>query len=199
MKLLLLHNTRIHAFEGHFGNSCCSTIGRMPGDRTSLSLNASLAIPTRVLRFEASQRTRIPSLPTEAPALVLWLNQITQRFCGEPPQTPCADSSRELLPCTGSCSRLRLFFLATMWPPGPSSQDYLSLHSSEASQGIDLPRSLFTCTNANQAATCNTRPRVSPYHIVSHSSQAGVTIHWSSDAPVLAFEEGLNADQMVVE
>jgi hypothetical protein len=63
----------------------------------------------------------------------------------------------------------------------------MSLHSSEAPQGVDLSRPLFTCTNANQAATCtcNTRPRVSTYHIVNHSSQLGSTIHRSSDAPVL--------------
>jgi hypothetical protein len=30
----------------------------MPGDRNLLSLDASLAIPTRVLRFEASRRQR---------------------------------------------------------------------------------------------------------------------------------------------
>jgi hypothetical protein len=30
----------------------------MPGDRNLLSLDASLAIPTRVLRFEASRRRR---------------------------------------------------------------------------------------------------------------------------------------------
>jgi hypothetical protein len=54
-------------------------------------------------------------------------------------------------------------------------------------EGIDLSRPLFTCTNANQAATCtrNTRPRVSPHHVVNHSSQLGATIHRSSDAPVL--------------
>jgi hypothetical protein len=63
----------------------------------------------------------------------------------------------------------------------------LSLHSSEAPQGIDLSRPLFTCTNANQAATCtcNTRPRVSQHHVVNHSSQPGATIHQSSDALVL--------------
>jgi hypothetical protein len=73
------------------------------------------------------------------------------------------------------------------WPPGPSRQAYLSLHSLEAPQGIDLSRPLFTCINANQAATCtyNTRLRVSPHHIVNHSSQPGATIHRSSDAPVL--------------
>jgi hypothetical protein len=113
-KLPLLHNTRIHAHEGHFGNSRRSTIGRMPGDRTSRSLDASLAIPTRVRRFEASRRARIPSPPTEPPVLVLLLNLVTRRFCGEPPQTPRADSGREPLPYTSSCPRLHLAFLATM-------------------------------------------------------------------------------------
>jgi hypothetical protein len=63
----------------------------------------------------------------------------------------------------------------------------LALHSSGASQGVDLLRSLFACTNANQAATCtcNTRPRISLHHIVNHSSQPGETIHRSSDALVL--------------
>jgi hypothetical protein len=67
------------------------------------------------------------------------------------------------------------------------------LHSSEAPQGTDLSRPLFTCTNANQAATCtcNTQPRFSPHHIVNHSSQPGATIHRSSDAPVLNGERAL--------
>jgi hypothetical protein len=62
------------------------------------------------------------------------------------------------------------------------------LHFSEAPQGIDLSRSLFTCTNANQATTCtyNTWPSVSPRHIVNHSSQPGATNHRSSDAPILS-------------
>jgi hypothetical protein len=62
-----------------------------------------------------------------------------------------------------------------------------SLHSLEAPQGIDLLHPVFTYTNKNQAAacTCNTRPRVSPHHIVNHSSQPGATNHRSSDAPVL--------------
>jgi hypothetical protein len=77
-KLPLLHKTRIHTPEGHFGHSRCSTIGRMPGDRTSLSLDASLAIPTCVLHFEASRRARIPSPPVEPPVLVLWFNQVTR-------------------------------------------------------------------------------------------------------------------------
>jgi hypothetical protein len=45
------------------------------------------------------------------------------------------------------------------WPPGPSSRAYLSLNSSDAPQGIDLSRLLFTCTNANHAATC-TVPKI---------------------------------------
>jgi hypothetical protein len=69
----LLHNTRTHAPNGHHR----STIGWMPGDRTSLSLDARLAIRTRVLRFEASQRAQILSPLTEPPVLVLWLNQVT--------------------------------------------------------------------------------------------------------------------------
>jgi hypothetical protein len=40
--------------KGTLGIYFCSTIGWMPGDRTSRSLDASLAIPTRVLRLEAS-------------------------------------------------------------------------------------------------------------------------------------------------
>jgi hypothetical protein len=73
------------------------------------------------------------------------------------------------------------------WPVGPLRRAYLSLHSSEAPQGIDLLRPLFTCTNANQAATCtcNTSPRVSPHHVVNHSSQPGATVDRSSDASVL--------------
>jgi hypothetical protein len=59
---------------------------------------------------------RIPSPPAEPPVLVLWLNQVTQRFSGEPPQTPRAHSGREPLPCTGSGRRLSLAFLATMRP-----------------------------------------------------------------------------------
>jgi hypothetical protein len=88
----------------------------MPSDRNLLSLNASLAIPTRVLRFEASQRQQSgwsyrphgrldrprwynrpswvvepvwrPHLLVESLTSVLWLNRVTQWFSGEPLQTP---------------------------------------------------------------------------------------------------------------
>jgi hypothetical protein len=50
--------------EGEIGNLCHRSIGRMPGDRNLLSLDASHAIPTRVLRFEVSElRRRTPVRP----------------------------------------------------------------------------------------------------------------------------------------
>jgi hypothetical protein len=183
-KLPLLHKTRIHGHEGHFGNSCHNTIGRMRGDCTSLSLDASFAIPTRVLRFEASRHVWIPSPPAEPPVLVLWLNQVTGQFFGEPPQTPHADFGCEPLPCTDSCPRLRLAFLATMRPTLDPAGHWVPRAEPT---GTDLSRSLFTCANAYQAGTCTcyTRPRVSPHHVVNRSSQLGATIHRSLDALVL--------------
>jgi hypothetical protein len=84
---------------------------------------ADRVLPTQALRsrhmsagIEASRRAWILSLPDEPPILVFWLNQVTRRFCSEPPQTPRADFSREPLPCIGSRPRLRLGFLATMRP-----------------------------------------------------------------------------------
>jgi hypothetical protein len=48
-------------FEGKIRNLCHRSIGRMPDDRNLLSLDASLVIPTRVLRFEDSGlRRRTP-------------------------------------------------------------------------------------------------------------------------------------------
>jgi hypothetical protein len=44
--------------KGEFGSLQIFIIRRMPSDRNLLSLNASLVIPTRVLRFEASRRQR---------------------------------------------------------------------------------------------------------------------------------------------
>jgi hypothetical protein len=44
--------------KGGFGSLRNIFIGRMPGDRNLLSLDTNLAIPTRVLRFEASRRRR---------------------------------------------------------------------------------------------------------------------------------------------
>jgi hypothetical protein len=52
--------------------------------------------------IEASRCAQIPSPPAKPPVLVLWLNQVTRRFCGEPPQTLCADSGHEPVPYTGN-------------------------------------------------------------------------------------------------
>jgi hypothetical protein len=93
-----------------FGSIQIFAIGRMPGDRTLLSLDASLAIPTRVLRFEdsglrrhtpvrpvlltgqtgthLSDRSGAAAAPSSVPVLVLWINQGTQWFSGEPLETP---------------------------------------------------------------------------------------------------------------
>jgi hypothetical protein len=79
--------------KGTLGISLCSTIGRMPGDRTPRSLDASLAIPTRVLRLEASGALRPqtgqigaqnwsgrfwPDSQARSSALALWLNCVTR-------------------------------------------------------------------------------------------------------------------------
>jgi hypothetical protein len=58
--------------EGEIGNIFHHSIGRMPGDRNLLSLDASLAIPTRVLRFEDSGLCRrTPVRPTGQTGLEL--------------------------------------------------------------------------------------------------------------------------------
>jgi hypothetical protein len=102
--------------EGEIGNLCHRSIGRMPGDRNLLSLDASLAIPTCVLRFKVSGlRCRTPIRPVHltgqtgthrsdwsdlrpvwsccisvfgSSVLALWINQGTQWFSGEPLETP---------------------------------------------------------------------------------------------------------------
>jgi hypothetical protein len=69
----------------------------MPGDRTLLSLDASLAIPTRVLRFEDFRLRRgtpvrlvwsCCSTIFGSSVLALWINQGTQWFSGEQLETP---------------------------------------------------------------------------------------------------------------
>jgi hypothetical protein len=109
-KIPLLNNLGYKPLKGGFGSLQIFSIGRMPGDRTLLSLDASLAIPTRVLRFEDSglhRRTSVrPVLLTGqtgthqsdppvrpiwsccstifgSPVLALWINQGTQWFSGE--------------------------------------------------------------------------------------------------------------------
>jgi hypothetical protein len=79
--------------KGTLGICLHSAIGRMPGDRTPRSLDASLAIPTRVLRLKASGALRPQIGQTGSPnrsgrfwpdnharssALALWLSLVTR-------------------------------------------------------------------------------------------------------------------------
>jgi hypothetical protein len=63
-KIPLLNNWGYKPLKGGFESLQIFPIGRMPGDRTLLSLDASHVIPTRVLRFEDSGlRRRTPVRP----------------------------------------------------------------------------------------------------------------------------------------
>jgi hypothetical protein len=53
-KMPFPNNKGYKPLKGGFGSLHVFTIGRMPGDRTLRSLDASHAIPTQVLRFEIS-------------------------------------------------------------------------------------------------------------------------------------------------
>jgi hypothetical protein len=67
-KIPLLNNYGHKPLKGGFGSLQIFSVGRMTGDRTLLSLDASHVIPTCVLRFEdsgLSRRTPVrPVLPT---------------------------------------------------------------------------------------------------------------------------------------
>jgi hypothetical protein len=65
--------------EGEFGNLCYRSIRRMPGDRNLLSLDASLVIPTRVLR---SDRCSSPVRPVPTGQTGLELLHLRLRFFG---------------------------------------------------------------------------------------------------------------------
>jgi hypothetical protein len=131
--------------KGTLGICLCRTIGRMPGDRPSCSLDASLAIPTRVLHFETSQRAWIPTSSADPPVLVFWLNQVTRSvlwwtaanpFCGLRLWAATLHRLRSMTSSFFSCHHAVCTW--PRWSTGPSSEAYLSLHSSEAPQGIDL-------------------------------------------------------------
>jgi hypothetical protein len=179
----------------------------MPSDRTLRSLDASHAIPTRVLRFEVSglrRRTPVrPVLPTGqnvshrldrsdplvrpvwhycstvfgSSVLALWINEGTQWFSGEPPETPRTRCSlRQSLLMTrlprspDSTLVLRLnqetihdFILLFMPPCGPHltplatgslERSLLVFYTPGGLTDDNLSRLFFTCTNTSQAATC---------------------------------------------
>jgi hypothetical protein len=179
----------------------------MPDDRNLLSLDASLAIPTRVLRFKDSGlRRRTPVRPVlltgqtgthrsdrsdppvrpvwsccstifGSPVLALWINQGTQWFSGQPPETPRTRCSLHQSPLMtrlphspGSTLVFRLnqetvhdFIFLVMPPCGPHltplatgslERSLLVFSTPGGLTGDDLSRLFFTCTNTSQAATC---------------------------------------------
>jgi hypothetical protein len=75
-KMLLRPKLGYTPTKGTLGICLCNTIGRMPGDRTSCSLDASVAIPTRVLRLEASGALRPQTGQTGSPN---WLGRFGQK------------------------------------------------------------------------------------------------------------------------
>jgi hypothetical protein len=174
----------------------------MPGDRTLRSLDASLAIPTRVLRFEDSRLRRCtlvrsvlltgqngphrshrsdpPVRPVwrccstvfSSSVLALWINQETQLFSGEPPETPQTRCSLRQSPLMtrlphspGSTLVLTLYqetvhdFILLFMPPCGPHLTLLATGSPERSllvfstpgglTGDDLSHLFFTCTNTS--------------------------------------------------
>jgi hypothetical protein len=189
--------------KGGFGSLHVFSIRRMPGDRTLRSLDTNHAIPTRVLRFEVSGlRRRTPVRPvlltgqtgnrSDPPVrpvwhccitvfgssvLALWINQGTQWFSGEPPETPRTRCSLRQSPLLtrlprspGSTLVLRLnqetihdFILLFMPPCGPHltslatgslGRSLLVFSKPGGLTGDDLSCLFFTCTNTSQATTC---------------------------------------------
>jgi hypothetical protein len=92
-KMSFPNNYGYKPLKGVFGSLHVFTIGRMPGDHTLRSLNANLAIPTRVLHLEASGALRPQTGQTGSPnrsgwfwpdsharssASALWLSRVTR-------------------------------------------------------------------------------------------------------------------------
>jgi hypothetical protein len=113
-----------------------STIGQIPGDRTSRSLDASLAILTRVLRLESSGVLRPQTGQTGSPnrsgqfwrdsharssVSAFWLSGVTRWFSGEPPQTPRTWCSLRQSPLMTWLPRSTLVFSSTKKPSSNSS------------------------------------------------------------------------------
>jgi hypothetical protein len=137
-------------------------------------------------------------------ASILWLNRVIQWFSEKPLQTPRTRCSLRQSPlmtwlphCPSSTLVLRLNqetvhdFVPQFLPPCGSHLTPLATRSLEPSlfvfstprgrTGNSLSPLFFTFTNTSQAATCtyNTWPRVSPHHVVNHSSCQEATFHRS--------------------
>lgn len=91
------------------------------------------------------------------------------------------------------CSCTMRIALDPVWPPGPSNQAYLSLLPSEAA----MAKTFRACSSPAPTlikphpAHTNTKPRVSPHHVVNHSSQRSdhppvLGRSWSSISPLMS-------------
>jgi hypothetical protein len=187
-KIPLKLKLRYTPTKGSLGICLFSTIGRMHSDRPSRSLDSSLAIPTRVHRFEASRRTRIPSPPAEPPILVLWLNQVTRPILWWTTVNPAcrlrlwAATLHQLRSTTSSCfSCHHAARTWPCWPPGPSSQAYLSFHSRR-------PHKALTFRARSSLAPTQIKPQPTPVILGQESvhTTLSITHHsqkWPSTGP----------------
>jgi hypothetical protein len=148
-------------------------IGRPRLCRTPRPPDASHAIPSRVLRLEASRHARIPS--PSCWALGLGFEPQTKKpsadgFVGKPPNPACSvrPPGKHLTrppPCTGS---LVHDFVLLVSPPRGPHQVPLSIGSLEPSLLVSPspggPSRLKTFRARSSPATTRTRPQPTPAH-----------------------------------
>jgi hypothetical protein len=120
----------------------------MPDNRTSLSIDTSLAIPMRVLCFEVSEsrcRTLVRSVhPTRQTGLVPLHFGLWSWLRG---------STKEPFMTLSCCSCHHATRIWSYWPPGPSNQAYLSAPHLEAS-----PTSSFRACSSPAPALIKSQP-----------------------------------------
>jgi hypothetical protein len=178
----------------------------MPSKRKLLSLDASLAIPTRLLRFEASRhqqpgrldrpggltaplgrlnRPGWPHLLVKSSASVLWINRVTQWFSGEPLQTPRTRCSLRQSPLMirlphSSGSRLDLGFDAQ-----PRNRPRLrptvlaTMRPALDSAGHRVPRTKPTCL-LHTWRPHRRRPFALVLHLHQHQSSRNLHLQYSA-------------------
>jgi hypothetical protein len=133
--------------------------------------------------IEASRRARIPSPPIEPSVLVLWINQVTRRFCGEPPQTPHADSGRESLPCTGSCPRLRLSFLAVIRPALDRASHRVPRAEPTCLFTPRRPYNAYTFRARSSPTPMQIKPQLAPIILGQEPVHTTLSTHQSQERP----------------
>ena len=182
---------QIHTPQGQIWNITCLFFPAGTRiHRALLPSDASSAATPRVLRVEAPRRTsndpvRAAGEPTEPLSRRVFRSALRPKPTNRSPVGFVAkptNPTRKLrllaatlhwlhLDCS-CCSCTMRIALDPVWPPGPSNQAYLSLHSSEAA----MAKTFRTCSSPAPTlikphpAHTNTKPRVSPHHVVNHSS-----------------------------